>query len=93
MSESFDILFQILQTGAVGAMLIMTWRLMVKKDRKSYEILDAMNEERREMYKSHSEMVREVTEALSDKNNTDHTMSQALEKLTEELRRLREKSQ
>lgn len=82
--------FQILQTGAVGAMLIMTWRLMVKKDKKSYEMIEAMNEERREMYQSHSEMVREVTEALSNKNHTDQLMSSALEKLIEELRRLKE---
>ncbi|MHA2063088.1 MAG: hypothetical protein ACXABY_01785 [Candidatus Thorarchaeota archaeon] len=90
MSESFDILFQILQTGAVGAMLIMTWRLMVKKDRKSYEMIEAMNEERKELYDGHSEMVAEVTAALVNKNNTDDKMATAITKLAEEYRDLRD---
>lgn len=88
MSESFDIVFQILQTGAVGAMLIMTWRLMVKKDRKSYEMIEAMNKERKELYDTHSEMVAEVTAALVNKNNTDDKMATAITRLAEEYRDL-----
>ena len=82
--------FQILQTGAVGVMLIMTWRLMVKKDKKSYEMIEAMNEERRELYDAHSEMVAEVTAALVNKNNTDDKMATAITKLAEEFRDLRD---
>jgi len=85
----FDVILPIIQTGAVGAMLILTWRLMVKKDKKSYEMIDAMNKERQQLYITHSEMVAEVTTALTDKNHTDEAMSKALEKLVEELRQLR----
>ena len=80
----------ILQTGAVGAMLIMVWRLMVRKDKASYEMIKAQNEERKEMYKSHSELIQEVTAALVDKNNTDDKMATAVMKLAEELRDIRE---
>jgi len=81
-----DLLGPILQTGAVGAMMIMVWRLMVKKDRKSYEMIESHNEERKEMYKAHTELIQEVTVALTDKNHTDDKMAAAITKLAEELR-------
>jgi uncharacterized coiled-coil protein SlyX len=80
-----EIIAPILQTGAVGAMLIMTWRLMVNKDRKSYQMIEAQNEERRTMYKNMEELVKEVTSALVYKNVTDDKMAGALEKLTTSL--------
>ena len=85
----FDLLLPIIQTGAVGCMLIMVWRLMVRKDRKSYEMIREQNEERKEMYASHSELIREVTTALVDKNNTDDKMAAAVTKLADELREIR----
>ena len=78
----------IIQTGAVGCMLIMTWRLMVKKDRKSYEMIDAQNKERKEMYDNMEELVKEVTSALVYKNVTDDKMAGAIEKLTASLQNL-----
>lgn len=86
-----DVVFKIVQTGAVGAMLIMVWRHMTKKDSASYKMIEEMNDERREMYSSMSDLVREVTEALTHKNTTDDKMSLAVDKLTEELRRLKTK--
>ena len=79
----------LLDFGAIGLLLLMVWRLMVKKDRKSYEMIEAQNKERKEMYESHSELIREVTTALVDKNNTDDKMAQAVMKLAEELREIR----
>lgn len=90
MLESFDTILQLAQTGAVGVMLGMTWRLMVKKDRKSYEMIEAMNKERQKLYDAHSEMVAEVTAALVNKNNTDDKMAAAITKLAEEYRELRD---
>lgn len=85
----FDVLLPIINTGAVGCMLIMVWRLMVRKDRKSYEMIREQNEERKEMYESHSELIKEVTAALVDKNNTDDKMATAVTKLAEELKEMR----
>lgn len=90
MLESFDIIFQILQTGAVGAMLIVMVRWIKAKDRKGYEMIDAMNEERQKLYDAHSEMVAEVTAALVNKNNTDDKMAVAITKLADEYRELRD---
>jgi hypothetical protein len=84
-----DIIMPIVNTGAVGCMLILVWRLMIKKDRKSYQMIEAQNAERREMYESHSELIKEVTEALVNKNHTDDKMSSAVVKLAEELREIR----
>lgn len=78
--------------GALGIMLGLVWRLLIKKDKKSYEMLETMNEERKEMYESQSELIREVTKALVDKNNTDDKMAAAVTKLAEELRDLRDAS-
>lgn len=76
-----------IQTGAIGAMLIVMIRWIKSKDSKSYQMIEDQNAERKEMYQSHSELIREVTMALQDKNNTDHMMSRALESLVEELKR------
>lgn len=78
--------------GVLGIFLAMVWALMVKKDKKSYEMIEKQNEERKEMYESHSELVKEVTKALVDKNNTDDKMAAAVTKLAEELRDLRHAS-
>lgn len=85
-----DTVLPILNTGAVGAMLIMVWKWSMRKDRKSYEMIEAQNEERRQMYESMKELVKEVTEALVYKNMTDDKMAAALEKLTEQLRALKQ---
>jgi predicted DCC family thiol-disulfide oxidoreductase YuxK len=85
-----DMMGPILQTGAVGAMLIVMVRWIKAKDRKSYELIDQQNKERQQMYESHNELVREVTKALMDKNHTDDKMSAAVTKLSEELREVRE---
>jgi hypothetical protein len=85
-----DLTGPILQTGAVGAMMIMVWRLMIKKDKKSYEMIAEHNAERKEMYQAHTELIQEVTAALTDKNNTDDKMAAAIIKLAEELRDLRQ---
>lgn len=89
-AETVNLIAPILQTGAVGAMLLLTWRLMTKKDKKSYEMIEAQNQERREMYHSMEELVREVTVALTYKNVTDDKMAAAIEKLSEQFRDLRE---
>ncbi len=85
-----EIIMPILQTGAVGGMLVWSWKNMVKKDKKSYEMIEAQNIERREMYESMTELVKETTIALAHKNLTDDKMSGAVEKLTEQLRELKE---
>jgi len=86
----WELTYKLMQTGAVGTMLIMTWRLMVKKDKKSYEMIEAQNQERREMYDNMSELVKEVTAALTNKNNTDDKMSEAVKKLTEQSREMKQ---
>tara|TARA_R110002126_G_C10490983_1_gene504799 strand:+ start:43301 stop:43609 length:309 start_codon:yes stop_codon:yes gene_type:complete len=78
--------------GVLGIFLGMVWVLMVKKDKKSYEMIDAQNVERKAMYESHSELIKEVTSALVDKNNTDDKMAAAVSKLADELRDLRHAS-
>tara|TARA_R110000824_G_scaffold116426_2_gene267850 strand:+ start:6418 stop:6726 length:309 start_codon:yes stop_codon:yes gene_type:complete len=78
--------------GVLGIFLGMVWVLMVKKDKKSYEMIDAQNVERKAMYQSHSELIKEVTSALVDKNNTDDKMAAAVSKLADELRDLRHAS-
>jgi len=87
---TFDIFLPIVNTGAVGAMLIVMIRWLKAKDRKSYEMVEEQNTERKEMYQSHSELIQEVTAALVDKNNTDDKMATAIVKLAEELREIRE---
>ena len=88
--EGLGALGPLLDLGVTGVLMVMVWRLMVKKDRKSYEMIEAQNKERRQMYESQAELVREVTEALVDKNNTDDKMSIATTRLAEELREIRE---
>ncbi len=86
----FDIFLPLINTGAVGAMLGMAWRFMIKKDRQEREMIEAMNQERQKLYEAHSEMVAEVTTALVNKNHTDDKMATALIKMAEEYRLLRD---
>jgi len=81
-----DVILPIIQTGAVGCMLLMTWKLMVRRD-------DEHNKERKEIHQSMQEMIKEVTQALVYKNVTDEKMADAIDKLTEQLRILKEKLQ
>jgi len=82
----FDLILPILNTGAVGAMLIMVWRWSVSKDRKSYKMIEAQNRERRRMYDNMSDLVKEVTVALTNKNHTDDKMADAIIKLTDKIK-------
>jgi hypothetical protein len=90
MLEYLDTITGVAQTGAVGVMLMMTWRLMVKKDRKSYETFEKMNAERRKIYDQQTKLVREVTQALTDKVRSEEKMSRAIDKIACELRRLKD---
>lgn len=90
MLEYLDTITGVAQTGAVGVMLMMTWRLMVKKDRKSYETFEKMNAERRKIYDQQTKLVREVTQALTDKVRSEEKMSRAIDKIAGELRRLKD---
>jgi len=81
-----DIIFQLLDVGAIGAMGIVMWRWATKKDKKSYEMIESQNEERKEMYANMAELVKETTIALTNKNNTDDKMAEAINKLTDQLR-------
>ena len=87
--DAFSTLTPLINLGATGVMLIWVWRLFVKKDKKSYEMIDAQNEERKAMYEAHSELIREVTTALVDKNNTDDKMAVAITRLADEMREIR----
>jgi polyhydroxyalkanoate synthesis regulator protein len=80
----------LLDLGVTGVLMVMVWRLMVKKDKKSYEMIEALNRERKEMYNNMSELVKEVTVALTNKNNTDDKMSEAIKKLTDQLRNMQQ---
>jgi SMC interacting uncharacterized protein involved in chromosome segregation len=90
MIETIDLITSIGQTGAVGTMLIMTWRLMIKKDQKSYSAFEKMNTERQELYKHQTKLVKEVTQALTEKVKSEEKMSRAIERLACELRRLKD---
>jgi len=80
----------ILNTGAVGAMLVVMVKWIKAKDRKSYELVEAQNKERKEMHASMTELVKEVTIALTNKNNTDDKMAEAVKKLTDQLRDMKQ---
>lgn len=86
-----DVVMTILNTGAVGAMLILTWRFMVVKDRKSYAAAKEHRDDLKKIHESTKEMITEVVDALVSKNHTDQQMSVAIEKLADELRRLKER--
>ena len=85
-----DVVMTILNTGAVGAMLIMTWRLMVLKDRKSYAATKEHRDDLKKLHESSVETIAEVTSALVSKNHTDEKMALAVDKLAEQLRQLKE---
>lgn len=87
--ESIGLLTPLINLGATGVMMVWVWRIFLKKDKKSYEMIDAQNEERKAMYEAQTELIREVTTALVDKNNTDAKMAEAVTKLTDELREIR----
>jgi hypothetical protein len=80
----------IVNLGAVGIFAVVFWKQLVKKDKKSYEMIDAQNVERKEMYVNMSELVKEVTVALTNKNNTDDKMTEAVKKFTEQLREMKQ---
>lgn len=84
-----SVLAPLLQTGAVGAMLVVMVRWVKAKDRKSYELIEEQNRERQKMYESYNELIHEVTAALVDKNNTDDKMAAAVLRLADELREIR----
>ena len=85
-----DTVMTVLNTGAVGAMLIMTWRLMVLKDRKSYAAAKEHRDDLKKLYESSVETIAEVTVALISKCHSDEKMSIAINKLADELRRLKD---
>lgn len=81
-------------TGVAGVMLVMVWRLMVTKDRKSYATLQQAHKEHEDDLKNfHAasvETIQEVTAALVSKNFSDEKMALAVDKLTEQLRQLKD---
>ena len=79
----------LIQVGATGAFLVLVWKHLINKDRKMSELFKELNRERSKLYEGMEDLVRETVKALSDKNNTDELMSRAIEKLTEELRNLK----
>ena len=81
---------QLFQLGATGAMLVMTWRLMVSKDKKSYAAVAKHTEDIKGLMTSTQELVSEVTAALVSKNHTDEKMSLAVDKLAEQLRQIKD---
>lgn len=81
---------QLGQFGATGAMLVMVWRLLVAKDKKSYAAAREHTEDIKKINEATQELVSEVTAALVSKNYTDEKMSVALSKLTEQLRHFKE---
>ena len=85
---SLELYMPLIDLGVTGVLMVLVWRLMVKKDKKSYEMIAEQNEERKEMYQSHSELIQEVTRALVDKNNTDDKMAAAVVRLADELREI-----
>jgi hypothetical protein len=86
MLEILESIAPLAQVGAVGVMLTMTWRLMVRKDKEMLGMVDAMNKERQKLYDAHSDMVAEVTAALVNKNNTDDKMATAITKLADTIK-------
>lgn len=89
MLELFATITPFVNLGAIGIMMVWVWRIFLKKDKKSYEMIDAQNQERKEMYEAQTEIIREVTTALVDKNNTDDKMAAALMRLAEEFKEFR----
>lgn len=76
-------IMQLAQLGITVPILVMLWKSYIKKDTKSYAREKEYNE-------SMIELVTEVTAALVSKNHTDEKMSQAVDKLAEQLRQLKE---
>lgn len=85
-----DTYLQLFNTGAVGVMLWMVWRLMVLKDRKSYTATKEHKEDLKQIHASNLEVIQEVTTALVNKNHTDEKMAEAVNKLAEQLRQVKD---
>ena len=80
----------LINLGATGAMLVMVWKLMVAKDKKSYAAAAKHTEDIKAILNSTRELVVEVTTALVSKNHTDEKMALAVDKLAEQLRQLKD---
>jgi undecaprenyl pyrophosphate phosphatase UppP len=85
-----ELFVDLFQLGAVGTMCVVFWKQLIKKDKKSYQMIEQMNGERREMYVNMRELIIEVTSALVNKNHTDDKMAEAVKKYTEQLREFKE---
>lgn len=80
----------LINLGATGAMLVMVWKLLLSKDKKSYAAVHAHTEDVKKILLSTQELVAEVTAALVSKNHTDEKMALAVDKLAEQLRQLKD---
>lgn len=74
-------LLQLLDLGGLVVLAIIMVKWAAKKDRQYQERVDKQEERSDKQNEVLVELVREVTEALTDKNNTDHEMSDAIEQL------------
>ena len=81
---------QLINLGATGAMLVMVWKQFLVKDRKSYAAVKDHTDDIKAINASTQELVSEVTAALVSKNHTDEKMAQAVDKLAEQLRQLKD---
>lgn len=81
---------QLAQLGITVPMLVMLWRYFTKKDTKSYALAKDHIDDIKSINESTQELVTEVTAALVSKNYTDEKMSQAVDKLAEQLRQLKD---
>ena len=89
MFDFFNNGLQLIQTGAVGAMLVATWKMLSEKDKKIYSIIEQQNQEREKLYEGMKELVKETTYALSSKNMTDDRLSETTNRLTEQIKEIR----
>jgi len=81
---------QLAQLGITVPMLWMLWKSFIKKDSKSYAREKEHIDDIKQIHASATELVSEVTAALVSKNHTDEKMAQAVDKLAEQLRQLKE---
>lgn len=78
-------IFQLAQTGAVGVMLVATWKLMISKDKKIYELINEQEENKEKLYQYLNDIIKEVTAALVSKNLSDEQLAKCMESLIEQL--------
>lgn len=76
----------LIQLGAIGVMLWLTWQALQKKDADHKVFVD-------ETIKSLKELISETTKALADKNASDNKMADAIELLTDEIRKTKDEKQ